>query len=85
MIRTAALAFDEDGGLFVVEMNDYPDGDTMLPDALERLTGAEAMGTLFKVAAAVSPGLPVPPGFEPPGFEPPGFGPPGSGASAGEG
>jgi NADH dehydrogenase [ubiquinone] 1 alpha subcomplex assembly factor 7 len=35
-----------------------------IADALERLTGAEAMGTLFKVAAAVSPGLPTPPGFE---------------------
>jgi NADH dehydrogenase [ubiquinone] 1 alpha subcomplex assembly factor 7 len=35
-----------------------------IADALERLTGAEAMGALFKVAAAVSPGLPAPPGFE---------------------
>jgi NADH dehydrogenase [ubiquinone] 1 alpha subcomplex assembly factor 7 len=37
-----------------------------IADALERLTGAQAMGSLFKVAAALSPGLPVPPGFEPP-------------------
>jgi SAM-dependent MidA family methyltransferase len=35
-----------------------------IADALERLTDAEAMGTLFKVGAAVSPGLPMPPGFE---------------------
>jgi NADH dehydrogenase [ubiquinone] 1 alpha subcomplex assembly factor 7 len=33
-------------------------------DALERLTGADAMGRLFKAAAAVTPGLPLPPGFE---------------------
>ncbi len=32
-----------------------------IADALERLTGAEAMGTLFKVAGAVSAGLPLPP------------------------
>lgn len=42
-----------------------PDRADALADALERLTGAEAMGTLFKAAAAVSPGLPVPPGFAP--------------------
>jgi SAM-dependent MidA family methyltransferase len=33
-------------------------------DALERLTGADAMGTRFKVAGAASAGLPAPPGFE---------------------
>lgn len=41
-----------------------PDRADSLADALERLTGAQAMGTLFKTAAAVSPGLPLPPGFE---------------------
>jgi NADH dehydrogenase [ubiquinone] 1 alpha subcomplex assembly factor 7 len=44
-----------------------------IADALERLTGAEAMGTLFKVAGAVSAGLPSPPGFATgvgTGFEP---------------
>ena len=35
-----------------------------IADALERLTGVDAMGRLFKVAAAVSPGFPVPPGSE---------------------
>ena len=35
-----------------------------IADALERLTGAEAMGRLFKAAAGVSSGLPLPPGFE---------------------
>ncbi len=32
--------------------------------ALERLTGAGGMGTLFKVLALASPGLPAPPPFE---------------------
>lgn len=35
-----------------------------IADALDRLTAAGAMGTLFKAATAVSPGLPMPPGFE---------------------
>ena len=39
------------------------DADT-IADALERLTAPDQMGTLFKVLAAVSPGLPPPPGFE---------------------
>ena len=43
-----------------------PDQVDGIADALERLTGADAMGTLFKVAAAVSPGLTAPPGFEAP-------------------
>ena len=33
-------------------------------DALERLTAPEAMGTLFKVLAALPQGSPCPPGFE---------------------
>ncbi len=41
-----------------------PEQADAIADALERLTGAQAMGTLFKAAAAVSPGLGVPPGFE---------------------
>ena len=41
------------------------DADT-IADALERLTAPDRMGTLFKVLAAVSPGLPPPPGFEAP-------------------
>lgn len=41
-----------------------PDRADAIADALERLTGADAMGTLFKVAGAISPGLPAPPGFE---------------------
>lgn len=34
-----------------------------IADGLERLTAPDQMGTLFKVAGAVSPGLPMPPGF----------------------
>lgn len=34
-----------------------------IADGLERLTAPDQMGTLFKVAGAVSPGLPLPPGF----------------------
>ena len=34
-----------------------------IADALERLTAPDQMGTLFKVAGAVSPGLPAPTGF----------------------
>ena len=41
-----------------------PEQADAIADALERLTGRDAMGTLFKAAAAVSPGLPPPPGFE---------------------
>ena len=41
-----------------------PEQADAVADALERLTDAQAMGTLFKAAAAVSPGLPPPPGFE---------------------
>ena len=33
--------------------------------ARDRLTGADAMGTLFKVMAVTPPGLPKPPGFDP--------------------
>jgi NADH dehydrogenase [ubiquinone] 1 alpha subcomplex assembly factor 7 len=42
----------------------HPDRANEIADALARLTGDEAMGRLFKVAAAVSPGLPAPPGCE---------------------
>lgn len=40
-----------------------PDRADSLADALERLTAANAMGTLFKVLAALPPGAPIPPGF----------------------
>ncbi|MDT8344470.1 MAG: SAM-dependent methyltransferase [Thermohalobaculum sp.] len=40
-----------------------PDRADTLADALERLTGPEAMGTLFKVLAALPVGAPTPPGF----------------------
>ncbi len=42
-----------------------PDRAAAVADALERLTAPDAMGTLFKVAAAVSPGQAGPPGFAP--------------------
>jgi NADH dehydrogenase [ubiquinone] 1 alpha subcomplex assembly factor 7 len=51
-----------------------PDRAGEIADALERLTGENAMGTLFKVASAVAPGLPMPPGFEAAGFGAAGFG-----------
>ena len=35
-----------------------------LADAVQRLTGADQMGELFKVIAIHSPDWPVPPGFE---------------------
>ncbi|MEO1472222.1 MAG: SAM-dependent methyltransferase, partial [Pseudomonadota bacterium] len=41
-----------------------PDDADALADALERLTAPSAMGALFKALAAVSTGLPTPPGFE---------------------
>lgn len=41
-----------------------PDAAKSVADALERLTAPEAMGQLFKVAAALSPRLGPPPGFE---------------------
>lgn len=41
-----------------------PQNADAIADALERLTTPDQMGTLFKVLAAVSPGLPPPPGFE---------------------
>ena len=34
-----------------------------IADALERLTGLDQMGSLFKVLGVVSPGMPRPPGF----------------------
>jgi len=40
-----------------------PDAAKSVADALERLTAPEAMGQLFKVAAALSPGIGPPPGF----------------------
>jgi len=40
-----------------------PEAAAGVADALERLTAADAMGRLFKVAAALPPGAPVPPGF----------------------
>ena len=40
-----------------------PDQADAIADALERLTGGQAMGTLFKAAAAIAPGLAPPPGF----------------------
>lgn len=40
-----------------------PDQAVAIADALDRLTAPVQMGTLFKVAGAVSPGLPIPPGF----------------------
>ncbi len=43
-----------------------------IADALERLTGADAMGARFKVAGGVSAGLRSPPGFGPE-FAPPGI------------
>lgn len=42
-----------------------PDRVDAIADALERLTAPDAMGTLFKAAAALSPGLAAPPGFDP--------------------
>ena len=41
-----------------------PQNADAVADALERLTTPDRMGTLFKVLAATSPGLPPPPGFE---------------------
>lgn len=41
-----------------------PDQAEAVADALERLTGPDQMGTLFKVLAAVPPGRTAPPGFE---------------------
>ena len=41
-----------------------PDQAETIADALERLTGPDQMGSLFKVLGAVSPGLPQPPGFD---------------------
>ncbi|MEM9059571.1 MAG: SAM-dependent methyltransferase [Pseudomonadota bacterium] len=43
-----------------------PEAANAVAGALERLTGPDHMGTLFKVLAARSPGLPPPPGFEDP-------------------
>jgi NADH dehydrogenase [ubiquinone] 1 alpha subcomplex assembly factor 7 len=40
-----------------------PDSATEIAAAIERLTGPDAMGTLFKVLAIVPPGAPCPPGF----------------------
>ena len=42
-----------------------PTQTNSIADALERLTAPDQMGTLFKVLAATSPGLPMPPGFIP--------------------
>ncbi|MFQ5566042.1 MAG: class I SAM-dependent methyltransferase [Paracoccaceae bacterium] len=41
-----------------------PDEAGAIADALERLTGVEQMGTLFKALAAWPDGQPAPPGFE---------------------
>jgi len=41
-----------------------PDEAETIADALERLTAAEQMGTLFKTLAAWPAGQPAPPGFE---------------------
>ncbi len=41
-----------------------PDQADAIADALERLTGADQMGRLFKVLAAWPQGAPMPPGFE---------------------
>jgi len=40
-----------------------PDAADTIADALERLTAGDQMGTLFRVAGAVSPGMAPPPGF----------------------
>ncbi len=44
--------------------NSQPDQADAIADALERLTGADQMGRLFKVLAAWPQGTPAPPGFE---------------------
>ena len=41
-----------------------PDQAGTIADALERLTAPAAMGTLFKVLAALPPGAPTPAGFD---------------------
>ena len=42
-----------------------PSGGAAVDAALQRLTGADAMGSLFKAMAVTHPALPVPPGFPP--------------------
>src|SRR4030095_1539091 len=51
-----ALSFDEDGRLFVVEMNDYPQGDKQHPGQVKRLEDTDGDGR-FDKATVVADGL----------------------------
>src|SRR4030095_13686436 len=51
-----ALSFDEDGRLFVVEMNDFPDGDKQHPGQVKRLEDTDGDGR-FDKATVFADGL----------------------------
>jgi putative membrane-bound dehydrogenase-like protein len=51
-----ALAFDEDGRLFVVEMNDFPEGDKQHPGQVKRLEDTDGDGR-FDKATVFADGL----------------------------